>query len=84
MLSRILTATTPHGDVDVQITLRVPIEGDGFWECQFEIDWPEGVRSFRARGFDGTEAACLAMQSIAVHLYSRHYHELGNLRWGKT
>ncbi len=37
MLSRLLTATTQRGDAEVLITLQSPIQGDGFWECAFEI-----------------------------------------------
>ena len=83
MLARILIATTPSGDVAVPIHLHVPTEGDGFWECAFEIHWPEGTKSSRARGFDSIQATYLAMQNIAVHLYASHYHAQGKLRWDR-
>lgn len=83
MLSRLLTATTQRGDAEVLITLQSPIQGDGFWECAFEIHWPEGTKSSRARGFDSVQATYLAMQNIAVHLYASHYHAEGKLRWGE-
>lgn len=83
MLSRLLIATTSSGDVGVPIILLAPVQGDGFWECQFEIGWPEGKKSSRARGFDSVQAAYLAMQSLAVHLYASHYHAEGKLRWGE-
>ena len=83
MLSRLVVAATARGDIDVPITLHAPIQGDGFWECQFEIGWPEGTKSSRARGFDSVQATYLAMQNIAVHLYASHYHAEGKLRWGE-
>ena len=83
MLTRTLTATMPQGDTTVPITLHAPIQGDGFWECQFDIGWPEGTKSSRARGFDSVQATYLAMQAIAVHLYASHYHAEGKLRWGE-
>ena len=83
MLTRTLTATMSEGDVPVPITLHAPIQGDGFWECQFEIGWPEGTKSSRARGFDSVQATYLAMQAIAVHLYASPYHAEGKLRWGE-
>lgn len=83
LLTRTLTATTPEGNVAVTIVIHTPIQGDGFWECRFDIGWPEGPRSSRARGFDGVQAVYLAMQAVAVHLYASHYHAAGNLRWGE-
>lgn len=83
MLSRMLTATTPDGDVEFAVTLHAPTQGDGFWECKFEIQWPEGIKQSRARGFDSLQAIYLAMQNVAVHLYASHYHAEGKLRWGK-
>lgn len=83
MLSRVLTATTNTGNLSVPIHLHTPTQGDGFWECQFEIGWPEGNKSSRARGFDTVQATYLAMQAIAVHLYASHYHAEGKLCWGE-
>lgn len=83
MLSRLLTVATQTGDTEVPIHLHAPIQGDDFWECAFEIHWPEGTKSSRARGFDSVQATYLAMQNIAVHLYASHYHMEGKLRWGE-
>lgn len=83
MLTRTLTIDDGRSDSSVPITLHAPIQGDGYWECQFDIGWPEGTKSSRARGFDSVQATYLAMQNIAVHLYASHYHAEGKLRWGE-
>ena len=65
----------------VLVNLHAPVEGDGFWSCQFEIGWPEGAKTDETRGFDGAQALHLAMQKIAVHLYASDHHTSGNLYW---
>jgi hypothetical protein len=84
MLTRHLTAATDKGEVAIIVNIKHPVQGDGFWECAFEIGWPEGSRQSRARGYDSIQAMYLAMQNIAVHLYASHYHSAGKLRWGKS
>jgi hypothetical protein len=83
MLTRTLTIDDGNSETLVAIILQSPIQGDGFWECAFEIHWPEGTKWSRARGFDSVQATYLAMQNIAFHLYASHYHAEGKLRWGE-
>lgn len=82
-ISRILSLRLAGVDVAVPSTISVPLSGDGFWECQFEIGWPEGIKSARARGFDGVQAIYGAMRMIAVYLYASPHHKAGNLSWGR-
>ncbi|MBU1336143.1 MAG: hypothetical protein KJ944_01690 [Alphaproteobacteria bacterium] len=81
--SRILTARVGNADVAVPISIATPFPGDGFWECQFEIGWPEGKKQSRSRGFDSIQAVYNALQAIAVYLYASPYHAAGTLRWDK-
>lgn len=83
MIFRTLYITVGTRTDEVPIRLHHPTEGDGYWECRFEIAWPEGVKYSRARGFDGIQAAYMAMQNIAVQLYASHYHARGELHWGQ-
>ena len=70
-------------EVSVPILIHAPVEGDRCWECVVEIGWPEGARELTVRGFDGAQALYLAMQRIALELYSSPHHEAGNLRWNE-
>ncbi|WP_425285349.1 DUF6968 family protein [Devosia psychrophila] len=82
-ISRTLSLRLAGVDVAVPLTISVPLSGDGFWECQFQIGWPEGIKSARARGFDGVQATYGAMRMIAVYLYASPHHKAGNLSWGR-
>lgn len=81
--TRILTLREPGFDHAVPVNILAPVEGDGYWECRFEIGWPEGTKRSRARGFDGIQAMYSAMQAIAVYLYASHHHAAGKLLWDR-
>jgi hypothetical protein len=65
------------------VIIDAPIAGDGYWECGYEIGWPEGVKRGRTRGFDGVQALYLVMQAIAVQLYASPHHASGTLCWDR-
>lgn len=83
LITRILTATTPHGNVAVPIHIQAPTEGDRCWECSYSISWPEGQRMGIVRGYDSVQAIYLTLQRIAVEIYGSRYHASGALRWDK-
>lgn len=83
MLTRTLKVATGTSETTVTIVLHAPSQGDGFWECRYDIGWPEGIRSSRARGYDNVQALYLAMQRVAVELYGSTYHAEGKLCWDK-
>ena len=80
IVSRILTLQNGASERPVPINIAAPVQGDGYWECQLEIGWPEGIKQSRSRGYDGVQALYIAMQTIAVHLYASPHHTAGNLR----
>lgn len=81
--TRHLLLSSEGADASIPIHIHAPVEGDRCWECAVEIDWPEGPREVKARGFDGVQALYLALQRIALELYSSPHHAAGNLRWDK-
>jgi hypothetical protein len=83
MISRTLFITRNGSTREVSVRLKVPTEEDGYWECRFEIGWPEETKVSRARGFDGVQAIYAAMQNIAVQLYASPYHARSELHWGE-
>lgn len=67
----------------VAVRLHAPVrKSPAEWTCAYEIDWPEGLRTMRAHGFDAVQALVIAMQMIAAELYVSAYHEAGQLAFG--
>lgn len=77
--TRVLTLTTAPGDVPVSIF--VPAEEGGAWQCRYEIGWPDVLRESAALGVDALQALHRAMQKIAVELYASDVHREGRLSW---
>lgn len=80
-LRRDLKLSTPAGTVTVPIVIFEPAHRARYWECRYEIGWPEGVSASEARGADSVQALLLAMQDIAIHLYASKHHKSGRLYW---
>ena len=78
---RRLVISSPSGDIEVPVRLFQPEEEDGMWICRYEIDWPNGRKSYFGAGVDGMQALILALQTIGVEIYTSEYHEAGTLRW---
>lgn len=79
--SRQLKIHHPGKDVDVEIRLFKPTHEDGSWTCNYEIDWPTGIRKSYGSGVDAIQAMLLALQKIGIELYTSEYHENGTLYW---
>jgi hypothetical protein len=78
---RRLIVSSSFGDKDVAVRLFQPKEDDGAWLCRYEINWPDGKWSSFAAGADSVQALVLALQKIAIELYTSKYHEAGTLKW---
>jgi hypothetical protein len=83
--TRTLTWRDGERDVPVEIRIFAPQLGpEGSWACRFEIQWPDRPKEMTICGFDAIQALVLALQTIAVHVYTSEYHESGKLRWDKA
>lgn len=82
-IRRRLQLSTAAGAVAVDVAIEAPLESVGYWSCSYTIGWPEGVRRGEARGADGVQAMCLALEGIALDLYASEHHRRGRLYWQK-
>ncbi|GJD75313.1 DUF6968 family protein [Methylobacterium goesingense] len=80
---RILSYEISGGNLPVQITMFAPEHDESSWLCKYTIDWPSGVRSGFAAGFDAVQALHLTLQKIGIDLYMSEYHASGRLSWGE-
>lgn len=80
---RELKLAAPTGTLTVAVTISPPVDRGRYWECQYEIGWPEGKKTSEARGADAVQAIHLAMQAISVHLYASKHHQSGKLYWDR-
>jgi hypothetical protein len=81
--NRTLMLKTDSGDIPVEVRIHEPVFNEPDWSCEYEIDWPEGKRVFKAYGFDSAQALHLAFVAIGCDLYISEHHEQGRLRWGQ-
>ncbi|TIV06284.1 MAG: hypothetical protein E5V94_12565 [Mesorhizobium sp.] len=56
-------------------------EDGGDFLCWYEIGWPEGSRTFRARGIDAVQALLLAMQMAHADLLSERERHGRQVLW---
>jgi hypothetical protein len=77
--TRILTARTEAGDVDIPIRIFAPQPLAIDYKCRFEIDWPNGRVERWAEGVDAVQALVCALQMIGAQLYGSELHENGQL-----
>lgn len=77
--TRVLTLRTNTGDLPVSVSIFVPAEEGGAWQCRYAIGWPDGLRESAASGVDALQALHLTMQKIAVDLYGSDAHREGRL-----
>jgi hypothetical protein len=80
---RILSYEISGGNLPVKITMFAPERDESSWLCKYTIDWPSGVRSGFAAGFDAVQALHLTLQKIGIDLYMSEYHASGRLSWGE-
>jgi hypothetical protein len=68
-------------EIDVEVRLFKPIKDDNTWICNYEIDWPGGIKKRHGAGADGIQAIFIAMQMIGISLYTSDHHRNGELAW---
>lgn len=76
---RTLRIMGDDGDVEVPISIHMPMEDDRCWRCDYEIGWPRKPLASRALGVDSVQALQLAMLGIGTHLWANRYHHAGLL-----
>ena len=72
--TRTLRLIGDDGDVEVPVTIHMPVKDDRAWRCDYGIGWPHKPRVHRALGVDAVQALQLAMLSIGIDLHTSPYH----------
>lgn len=80
IVSHTLHLTKDGAETAVGIRIDRPERQDQAWVCRYEIDWPEGPRTFHAVGRDAVQALVLALQMIGAEIYTSAHHREGRLR----
>jgi hypothetical protein len=81
---RRLFISGPSGKIEVPVRLFQPEQEDGMWICRYEIDWPDGKKSYFGAGVDSAQALVLALQTVGAEIYISTHHESGSLRWHES
>jgi hypothetical protein len=81
ILNRTLKIETEDGEKEVPVRFYLPIPSENDWECEYEIDWPAGVRRFKAYGIDSVQSLSHALQMVGAELYTSDAHRSGKLIW---
>jgi hypothetical protein len=81
ILNRIFKIETEDGEKEVPICFYLPIQSEDDWECEYEIDWPTGLRRFKAYGIDSVQSLSHALQMVGAELYTSDAHRSGKLMW---
>jgi hypothetical protein len=82
--TRILTLTTPSGEVALPVSIDAPTGSGQIWSCAYEIGWPSGRRRREAHGVDAIQALYQTLKMIGTDLYTSNEHRDGRLRWQKV
>ena len=62
ILERILHYSSARGNIEIPISIDLPVQGDRDWSCLYRIDWPDGLYTGSGYGLDATQALqCLAL-----------------------
>jgi len=77
--SRSLKLRQAEREADVGVRIFAPRPDQSHWSCEYEIDWPEGVRKGAAHGHDSVQPLHLALNTVGAELYTSDYHKTGVL-----
>jgi hypothetical protein len=80
MASRMLTMQVDGDEVEVPVSIYLPIDKHDHWSCDYEIGWPDRRRRGKANGIDAVQALLIAMQMVGIELYTSEAHKSGNLK----
>ncbi len=81
ILSRALKMDVDAGVVEISARIFLTIEKEDHWQCEYEIDWPNGVRKKKAYGIDSVQSLLIAVQLIGIEIYTSEAHRSGKLMW---
>jgi hypothetical protein len=84
ILQRNLKTTADGTNIDIPVKLYLPVQTQGGdFKCDYEIGWPAKTRRFQAYGVDSIQSILLALQMIAIELYTSDLHKSKQLMWLK-
>jgi hypothetical protein len=83
ILHRLLKLQVEGREIDVPVRIHLPVDNGDSWHCEYEIAWPNKPRKTKIHGIDSVQSLLLALQTIAVELYSSEAHKSGKLKWEK-
>jgi hypothetical protein len=76
---RVLRIVDGEHEIEVPVTISMPVEDDRAWRCDYEVGWPHKPRRWRALGVDSVQALQLAMLAIGTELWANPFHHAGQL-----
>jgi Protein of unknown function len=79
--SRTLTMEVDGRELDVPVTVHAPVDQADHWCCEFAIGWPDKPKRGKGNGIDAVQALLIALEMIAINLYSSEAHKQGRLKW---
>ena len=80
---RVLMYRDEDREKEIPIRLFAPEDMEDHWICRYEIDWPGETLKNYGVGHDSMQALVVALNLIAVTLYTSDAHEEGRLGWVK-
>jgi hypothetical protein len=78
---RVLYANINSNKLEIRISIYCPRYDNDQWTCDYEICWPKMIRKSSAFGIDAVQSLILALNKIAVELYTSEFHQNENLIW---
>ena len=79
--TRILRLIGDDGNIEVPVSIHLPVEHGRSWPCDCEIGWPRDLHRFYAGGLRRRAGLAHRLRMIAVRLYASRYHHAGLLIW---
>jgi hypothetical protein len=82
ILQRNLKTAAGGTNIDIPVKLYLPVQDQGGdFRCDYEIGWPAETRKYQAYGVDSIQSVLLALQMIAIELYTSDLHKSKQLMW---
>jgi hypothetical protein len=66
---------------EIPVRIYAPAQSGHYWECYFEIGWPQGLQRKYAAGFDAVQALDHALKLVGTLLHNSDLHQSGRLLW---
>jgi hypothetical protein len=84
LMGEIVTRTfrlSDQPDVEIRLSVEIPISEGLDFRCQYKIDWPEGAQHGHGMGVDALQALLLALKCAAVDISCSKYAKEEKLVW---